>query len=342
MTPYARDAMLQRPDGLVGMDLATPSAVQRLLKQYGLTPRKRLGQHFLTSRRALERIVAAAELSPGDTVLEVGAGLGTLTWALAQNAGLVIAVEKDPALISVLRDLFDASSNVHLVEGDILSLDPSSLLQGVPSRTVKVVSNLPYYLASTLILRFLYAGLEGLGEIPIVCMVLTVQEEVGRRIVASPGTKEYGLLSVLVQYRAEPRIVASIPRSSFYPQPEVDSVVVKLDVHPVPPLPAMDERLFVQVVRAAFGQRRKQLRNALLTLPAAGTVPESYGRVGSGRGGTPVTESLMKEVVEEACHKSRIDPERRGETLTVAEFVSLANKLYLEFQGISHDRPAGT
>jgi len=342
LTPYARDAMLQRPDGPVGMDLATPSAVQRLLRLYGLTPRKRLGQHFLTSRRALERIVAAAELSPGDTVLEVGAGLGTLTWALAQNAGLVIAVEKDPALIAVLRDLFGASSNVHLVEGDILSLDPSSLLRGAPSRTVKVVSNLPYYLASTLILRFLYAGLEGLGEVPIACMVLTVQEEVGRRIVASPGTKEYGLLSVLVQYHAEPRIVASISRSSFYPRPEVDSVVVKLDVHPVPPLPAMDERLFVQVVRAAFGQRRKQLRNALLTLPAPGTVPESHGRVGSGRGGTPVTGSLMKEVVEEACHKSRIDPERRGETLTVTEFVSLANALYLELQEFSHDRPVGT
>ncbi|MDR5703759.1 MAG: 16S rRNA (adenine(1518)-N(6)/adenine(1519)-N(6))-dimethyltransferase RsmA [Armatimonadota bacterium] len=302
--------MIHRSEGLGWLDLATPSAVQRLLKRFGLVPRKRLGQHFLTNRQALERIVAAAELSPQDAVLEVGAGLGALTWALAQRAGVVVAVEKDPGLIRILTELFSSSSNVHLVHGDILSLDLPSLFREGPSRAIKVVSNLPYYLASTLILRLLYADLEGAGEIPIERMVLTVQEEVGRRIVASPGTKEYSLLSVLVQYRAESRIVTSIPRSSFYPQPEVDSVVVRLDVYPIPPLQARDERLFVHVVRAAFGQRRKQLRNALLTLPAAGS-----------------TFTLGKEVIEEACHRSRIDPERRGETLSVSEFVSLTNAL---------------
>lgn len=278
-------------------DLVSPTGTARTLRTFGLRPRKRWGQHFLVSRRALGRILDAATLSPADTVLEVGAGLGTLTVALAAQAGRVIAVEVDPALLAPLHAAVAPYANVTVVRADIMSVDVSGLLAGTPMPR-KVVANLPYNLASPLVVSLLQRPL-GIER-----MVLTVQREVAQRMVASPGTKEYGVLSVAVQYRAHATVVGKIPASAFYPPPEVESSIVLLRVHDRPACDVEDEALLLRVVHAAFGQRRKMLRNAV-----AGALP------------------LSTSEVEAACHQAGITPSRRGETLSLVEFARLTAAL---------------
>lgn len=277
--------------------LATPAGTARVLRAYGLRPRKRWGQHFLVSRRALDRILEAAGLTPADAVLEVGAGLGTLTVALAQRAGRVIAVEIDPALLPPLSAAVGVFPNVAVVHADILHVDPEALLSGATGPR-KIVANLPYNVASPLIVSLLERPL-GLER-----MVMTVQREVAQRLAAGPGTKDYGALSVAVQFRAQAEIVGRIPPSGFFPSPDVESAIVRLVVRPAPPVQVTDEAAFFRVVRAAFAQRRKTLRNtvaAVLALPPA--------------------------QVEAACREAGIDPRRRGETLTLAEFAALTEAL---------------
>lgn len=277
--------------------LATPAGTARVLRAYGLRPRKRWGQHFLVSRRALDRILEAAGLTPADAVLEVGAGLGTLTVALAQRAGRVIAVEIDPALLPPLSAAVGVFPNVTVVHADILHVDPEALLSGATGPR-KIVANLPYNVASPLIVSLLERPL-GLER-----MVMTVQREVAQRLAAGPGTKDYGALSVAVQFRAQAEIVGRIPPSGFFPSPDVESAIVRLVVRPAPPVQVTDEAAFFRVVRAAFAQRRKTLRNtvaAVLALPPA--------------------------QVEAACREAGIDPRRRGETLTLAEFAALTEAL---------------
>lgn len=277
--------------------LATPAGTARVLRAYGLRPRKRWGQHFLVSRRALDRILEAAGLTSADAVLEVGAGLGTLTVALAQRAGRVIAVEIDPALLPPLSAAVGVFPNVAVVHADILRVDPEALLSGATGPR-KIVANLPYNVASPLIVSLLERPL-GLER-----MVMTVQREVAQRLAAGPGTKDYGALSVAVQFRAQAEIVGRIPPSGFFPSPDVESAIVRLVVRPAPPVQVTDEAAFFRVVRAAFAQRRKTLRNtvaAVLALPPA--------------------------QVEAACREAGIDPRRRGETLTLAEFAALTDAL---------------
>lgn len=277
--------------------LATPAGTARVLRAYGLRPRKRWGQHFLVSRRALDRILEAAGLTSADAVLEVGAGLGTLTVALAQRAGRVIAVEIDPALLPPLSAAVGVFPNVTVVHADILRVDPEALLSGATGPR-KIVANLPYNVASPLIVSLLERPL-GLER-----MVMTVQREVAQRLAAGPGTKDYGALSVAVQFRAQAEIVGRIPPSGFFPSPDVESAIVRLVVRPAPPVQVTDEAAFFRVVRAAFAQRRKTLRNtvaAVLALPPA--------------------------QVEAACREAGIDPRRRGETLTLAEFAALTEAL---------------
>lgn len=277
--------------------LATPAGTARVLRAYGLRPRKRWGQHFLVSRRALDRILEAAGLTSADAVLEVGAGLGTLTVALAQRAGRVIAVEIDPALLPPLSAAVGVFPNVAVVHADILRVDPEALLSGATGPR-KIVANLPYNVASPLIVSLLERPL-GLER-----MVMTVQREVAQRLAAGPGTKDYGALSVAVQFRAQAEIVGRIPPSGFFPSPDVESAIVRLVVRPAPPVQVTDEAAFFRVVRAAFAQRRKTLRNtvaAVLALPPA--------------------------QVEAACREAGIDPRRRGETLTLAEFAALTEAL---------------
>lgn len=272
---------------------AVRAEIRAILRRHDLRPRKRLGQHFLASAAILDRLVARAELSPKDAVLEVGAGLGTLTTRLAERAGHVIAVEVDRTLIPVLQEAVAPHPNVHVVQADILQLGLPSLFPAGFVR--KVVSNLPYRIASTLIVRLL-EEVEGVER-----LVLTVQREVAQRLVAAPGSRDYGLLTLLVRYRAHAEMVERIPPAAFLPPPRVESAVVVLRPHP--PHAVADAALLFRLIRAAFGQRRKQLQNALRPL------------------------GLPPDVLEAAARKAGVDLTQRGEALPLEAFLALTDAL---------------
>ena len=229
-------------------------SIRRLLEQWDLRPSKGLGQNFIANPAVLEKIVAAAELSASDVVMEIGAGLGTMTRLLARDAGRVAAVELDRRLIPVLQSELAGLDNVTLTQGDILELDPVALVGG-PDIEYKVVANLPYYITSA-VLRHLLEGAFKPRR-----MVLTVQREVAERIVAKPG--RMSLLAVSVQFYGRPKLLFRIKPGSFYPVPRVQSAVLRVDVPPMPIVSVEDEGVFFRVVRAGFSQRRKQLRNTL-------------------------------------------------------------------------------
>ncbi|MGO0121641.1 16S rRNA (adenine(1518)-N(6)/adenine(1519)-N(6))-dimethyltransferase RsmA [Desulfothermobacter acidiphilus] len=278
-------------------ELLSPTAVRALLARLGIRPRKRWGQHFLVCRGVLDKVIAAAELSPSDTVVEIGPGLGVLTSRLLERAGRVLAIELDPLLAAWLRSQLGDHPRLTLVCADALQCDLESMvLAAGGTAPYKVVANLPYYLTSPLLVRLLTSSWS------VGLMVLMVQKEVALRLLATPGTKEYGSLSVLVQYRAVPSLVALVSPRNFYPPPEVDSAVVRLQVRTRPPVEVGDEELFFRLVRAAFAQRRKTLLNAL-----AAACPE-WG----------------KEGWRERLRAAGIDPGRRGETLSLEEFARLA------------------
>jgi len=276
--------------------------VRRLLEQWNLRPSKGLGQNFLVDQTALKKIVAAAELTPDDVVLEIGAGLGTLTRQLARNAGCVVAVELDQRLMPVLQSVLIDLDNVTLIQGDILALDPAALISAAsvqhPASSIqyKVVANLPYYITSAVLRHLLEASLKPQR------MVITVQREVAERIVAKPG--QMSLLAVSVQFYGQPRLLFRIKPGSFYPSPGVQSAVVRIDLHATPPVPVGDTAAFFRVVRAGFAQRRKQLRNGL----AAGL-------------GLPPDEvaTQLKEV--------DVDPRRRAQALSLEEWVRVTRVL---------------
>ncbi|MFQ6058338.1 MAG: 16S rRNA (adenine(1518)-N(6)/adenine(1519)-N(6))-dimethyltransferase RsmA [Anaerolineae bacterium] len=265
--------------------------VRALLREYDIRPSKGLGQHFMVDRRALERIVEAADLGPEDTVLEIGPGLGTLTRALAERAGRVVAVELDPRMVEILSQTLDDRPNVEIVQGDILQLDPAELVgsgAAAPS-PYKVVANLPYYITSAVLRHLLEAAVKPQ------LVVVTVQKEVAERLVAQPG--QMSLLSVSVQFYGRPHLVARIPARAFYPAPKVDSAVVRIQVYDQPPVEVEDVDRFFEVVRAGFAQRRKQLRNSL----AQGL-------------------RMSPQAVAEALRRCGVDPTRRAQALSVEEW----------------------
>jgi 16S rRNA (adenine1518-N6/adenine1519-N6)-dimethyltransferase len=271
--------------------------VHRLLREFNLQPKKGLGQNFLVSEGALRRIVAAADLEPGDVVLEVGPGLGTLTRLLAQQAKWVIAVELDQRLVEILSQTLDDFPNVEIVQGDILEMEPAGPggLSGL-SPNYKVVANLPYYITSAVLRHLLTA------KVKPQLIVVTVQREVAQRMIASPG--QMGLLSVSVQFYGRPRIVARIPAGAFYPVPKVNSAVVRIDLDESPTVAVADVDRFFEVVRAGFGQKRKQLRNALaqgLSLPAS--------------------------TVVEALRRAGVDEKRRAQTLSLEEWTRVTQEM---------------
>jgi len=287
-----------------------PLDIPRLLREMGIRPRKRLGQHFLVDENTLDKIVAAAELQPSDVVLEVGAGLGTLTRRLAAVAGHVVAVELDEKLLTGLRRTVGHLPQVTIIPGDILSLNPAALLtphltaplpttssQFPPSHPqYKVVANLPYYITAAVLRHLLEAPLRPCR------LVLTVQYEVAQRITARPG--EMSLLAVSVQFYGRPSLVARIKPGSFYPPPQVDSAIIRIDTYEKPPVPVENVAAFFRVVRAGFAQRRKQLRNALAR----------------GLG-------LSTAVVTTALREAGIDPRRRAQTLSLAEWAAIVERL---------------
>ncbi len=271
------------------------SSIPALLRAYGLRPKKSLGQNFLTDPAALQRIVAAADLVADDTVLEVGAGLGTLTRLLAEKAGRVVAVELDERLVGILHKQLADLANVEIVHGDILQIREF----GFSQQGYKVVGNLPYYITSAVLRHFLE------GDPRPRLMVVTVQREVAERIVAQ--LPDMSLLATSVQFYGRPDIVARIPAGAFYPPPQVDSAVVRIQVagQPAIALPqGVSEADFFRVVRAGFGQKRKTLRNAL----SAGL-------------GLPPAQ------VAEVLTQAGVDPRRRAETLSLAEWVEIAANL---------------
>lgn len=289
-------------------------SVHELLRRAGIDPKKSLGQNFLVDEGYLDRIVATANLNADDIVVEVGPGLGTLTARLAAEAGCVVAVELDDRLIPFLRGEFALRDNIHIIHGDILELQPRELIQPcAPQPTPKAaagaaptphpykfVANLPYYITSAVLRHVLEAT-----AAPSRAVVM-VQEEVARRICAEPG--EMSILSVAIQYYAEPRLAFRVPAGAFFPRPNVDSALLDLVVRPHPALAAIegevDEARFFALVRAGFGQKRKQLRNSL-------------------RAGL----HMNKQVVDDRLTAAGIEPSRRAQTLSIYEWVRLYQAL---------------
>jgi 16S rRNA (adenine1518-N6/adenine1519-N6)-dimethyltransferase len=268
------------------------SRILDTLRRHGLRLKKRLGQHFLADATRLDRIVELGGLSERDAVLEVGAGIGTLTTRLAERAGAVIAVELDAALLPALSEAVADHPCVRVVASDAMALDLAA--QFPPGFARKVVSNLPYRIASPIIVRML-------DEVPgMERLVLTVQQEVAERIAAEPGTEAYGLLTLLVAYRAQAQIAGRIPPGAFIPPPKVASAVVVL--RPRTPPAVADVALLFRLIRAAFAQRRKQLRNAW-------------------KGVAPT------DVLQDLTRNAGVDLRRRGEELCLAEFVAAADAI---------------
>ena len=264
---------------------------RQLLRRFGLRPKKSLGQNFMVGRRAIEQVLEAAELTPADVVLEIGAGLGTLTARLAERASQVVAVELDARMVEVLEQTLGEHPNLQLVAGDILEIDPASLF----ASPYKVVANIPYYITSAILRHLLEAAVR-----PTV-IVLTTQKEVAQRIVAR---ERLSLLAVSVQCYGRPRVVAHVPRGAFYPPPKVDSAVLRIDVYPAPAVPPADLDAFFRVVKAGFSAPRKQLRNALA---------HDLGR--------PAGEIAAR------LEAAGIDPRRRAETLSLEEWARLSRTL---------------
>ncbi len=268
-----------------------PLNVRAILRRHNIHPKKRLGQNFLVDEAALSKVVAAADLAPGDTVLEIGAGLGSLTRRLAEQAGRVLAVEVDDELWPALQDALRGYDQAELIRGDILRLDLAGRLR-LPDG-YKVVANIPYNITSAIIRHLLEAPVRPER------LVLMVQREVADRIVAQPN--DMNLLAVSVQFYTRPSLVARVPAGAFYPRPEVDSEIVRLDVRDQPAVDVPDIDAFFRVVKAGFSQKRKQIRNAL-----AGGLHFEPGQV----------DGLLA--------RAGVAPERRAETLTLAEWAAVA------------------
>ena len=272
--------------------IASPEVVHYICKRFDIKMSKKLGQNFLIKRGIVDEIVHAAELTPGEPVLEVGPGIGTLTQGLAQSGADVTAIELDRRLLEVLDTTLASYDNVRIIHGDVLKLDVPSIMNHKP---FKVVANLPYYITTPIIMSLLES------KLPIERLVVMVQKEVALRMVAKPGTKDYGALSVAVQYYTEPDIVLDVTPKSFLPAPAVTSSVIRCVLRDKPPVDVIDEKLFFRVVKAGFAQRRKTFSN------------------------TMKTTGLSKNRIEELLAKANIDGQRRGETFTLQEFADVAN-----------------
>lgn len=272
--------------------IASPEVVHYICKRFDIKMSKKLGQNFLIKRGIVDEIVKAADLHDGEPVLEIGPGIGTLTQGLAQSGANVTAIELDTRLLEVLDTTLAQYGNVKIVHGDVLKLDVLSIMNHEP---FKVVANLPYYITTPIIMSLLES------QLPIERLVVMVQKEVALRMVAKPGSKDYGALSVAVQYYTKPDIVLDVPPKSFLPAPAVTSSVIRCVLRDKPPVDVIDERLFFRVVKAGFAQRRKTFAN------------------------TMKTTGLSKDRIEELLAKANIDGQRRGETFTLQEFADVAN-----------------
>ena len=282
-------------------NLGIPQNTIAVLQKYGFNFQKKFGQNFLIDTRVLERIIEAAEITKDDCVLEIGPGIGTMTQYLAESAGEVIAVEIDKMLIPILADTLSDYDNVTVINEDILKVDIGKIVEEKNGgRPIKVVANLPYYITTPIIM--------GLFEshVPLKSITIMVQKEVADRMQVGPGTKDYGALSLAVQYYAKPEIVANVPPNCFIPRPNVGSAVIRLTRYDAPPVEVKDEKLMFALVRASFNQRRKTLVNGLSNASEL---------------------NLSKEKITEALEEMGLPATVRGEALTLEQFAQLSNIL---------------
>ncbi len=281
--------------------LGIPQNTIEILRKYNFSFQKKFGQNFLIDTHVLEKIIRAADIHEDDMVLEVGPGIGTMTQYLAKAAGKVVAVEIDKNLIPILSETLEGYGNVRIINEDVLKLDiPRLVEEENGGKPVKVVANLPYYITTPIIM--------GLFEehVPIESITVMVQKEVADRMQTGPGNKDYGALSLAVQYYASPYIVANVPPNCFIPRPKVGSAVIRLTCHEHPPVDVADERLLFDIIRASFNQRRKTLANGL----------KNSDRL-----------DFPKEIIMEAIERLGKGASVRGESLTLEEFAKLSNYL---------------
>ena len=281
-------------------NLGIPSNTIEILQKYNFNFQKKFGQNFLIDTRVLDRIIEASEITKDDCVLEIGPGIGTMTQYLAESAREVIAVEIDKALIPILGDTLKDYSNVTIINEDILKVDINKIVEERNNgKPIKVVANLPYYITTPIIM--------GLFEshVPLKSITVMVQKEVADRMQVGPGTKDYGALSLAVQYYAKPEVVANVPPNCFIPRPNVGSAVIRLTRYENPPVKAEDEHLMFSLIRASFNQRRKTLINGLMN-----------GGLG-----------LSKEKIQTVLEEMQLPLTIRGEALTLVQFAQLSNLL---------------
>ncbi len=285
--------------------LGIPRNTIEILQKYHFNFQKKFGQNFLIDTSVLERIMKAAEITKDDFCLEIGPGIGTMTQYLAETAREVVAVEIDKNLIPILEDTLSDYENVTVINDDILKLDiPKIVEERNGGRPIKVVANLPYYITTPIIM--------GLFEkqIPVQSITVMVQKEVAERMQAGPGTKDYGALSLAVQYYAEPKVVANVPPNCFIPRPNVGSAVIRLTRHEKPAVQVEDERKMFSLIKASFGQRRKTLVNSLSNAPELG---------------------ISRDHAAAALEKMGLPPMIRGEALTLEQFAELSNRISVFF-----------
>ncbi len=277
--------------------LTSPKRIQDIMNAHNMHFSKKWGQNFLIEQNIVENIVKNAGITSDDMVLEIGPGIGAMTYVLSDYAGKVLAVEIDKKLIPILADTLNECDNVHVEQGDILKVDINSLIdEHLDGQSVKVVANLPYYVTTPIIMKFLEE------DINVNSLTVMVQREVAERLIAQTGTKDYGVLSIMAQYRADIDILMEVPPTAFMPRPKVTSSVVKLVKRDTLNIPK-DEQIFFKTVRSAFMKRRKTLRNSL-----------SSGIL-----------NIDKDMVNTALDNSGIDASRRAETLSIQEFITLSN-----------------
>lgn len=267
---------------------------QMLLNQYNLRANKRLGQNFLINQEIVDQIIEKSQITKEDTVLEIGPGLGTLTKALAKAAKNVIAVELDENMVNILNGR-PIGENIEIVHGDILNVNLREILKEYDS--IKVVANLPYYITTPIIMKLLEERYD------IKSITIMVQKEVGKRLCAKPGSKDYGAITISVDYYSKADIVIDVPKDNFLPAPEVDSCVVKLDIRKEPPVDLVDEKLFFELIKNGFCQRRKTILNSL------------------------TSGNRTKEEIKEILDKLLIDERLRAENLSIYDFANISNML---------------
>jgi len=284
--------------------LYTPGTIRRIIENHGFRLSKSLGQNFLADRNIIDKIIEGSLIGERDLVIEIGPGIGVLTEAAAARAGKVIAVEIDSRLIPILNETLSDFDNVEILNQDILKTDLCKLIADNPGfDTVRIIGNLPYYITTPIVMKILE------DKVPADSITIMLQKEVADRIRANPGTRDYGALSVAVQYYCTVEIVAHASREVFIPKPNVDSSVIRLDIRKARAAAPRDEAIFFAAVKAAFGQRRKTLLNAL-----------------SGVCG------LAKDEIGQVLNEAAIEPERRGETLSIAEYARLADTIFDHLQ----------